>query len=130
MEGRTSAKRKKSLEEMLINKRKEIVQQLENQMDDKGDTPVANTVLDVGDQSVQNHETDLDLTLLEMKNRMLKEIEEALLKVQEDRYGICEQCGNEISAARLKAMPFALYCIACKEKQELFEKIDKSRTDA
>lgn len=129
MEQKAHAKRKKMLEEMLLSKRKELKQQIESHMDAQEDTPVANAVLDVGDQSIQNHETDLDLSLLEMKNQVLKEIEEALVKLGEDRYGICEQCGNEISPARLKAMPFALYCVACKEQQELLEKVDKTRTE-
>ena|SRR5581483_1720283 len=129
MEQKAHDKRKKVLEEMLLNKRKELKQQIEIHMDAQEDTPVANAVLDVGDQSIQNHETDLDLSLLEMKNQVLKEIEEALIKLSEDRYGICEQCGSEISPARLKAMPFARYCVACKEQQELLEKVDKSRTE-
>jgi DnaK suppressor protein len=114
---------------MFLSQRKEVRQQLEAQMAGQGNTPVANAVLDVGDQSVQNHETDRDLALLEMKNQALKDIDEALLKLNEGRYGICEQCGAEISAARLKAMPFARYCIVCKEQQELLESVDKSRTE-
>lgn len=98
-------------------------------MVEEADSPVATAGLDVGDQSIKNHETDLDLTLMEMKNRILQEIDEALIKLRENRYGICEKCGDEISGARLKAMPFALYCVACKEKQELLEKIEKSRTE-
>jgi DnaK suppressor protein len=129
MEQKAYGKRKKMLEEMLLSKRRELRQQIESHMDTQEDTPVANAVLDVGDQSVQNHETDLDLSLLEMKNQVLKEIEEALIKLGEDRYGICEQCGNEISPARLKAMPFARYCVACKEQQELLEKVDRTRTE-
>jgi DnaK suppressor protein len=129
MEEKSFNKRKKLLEEMLMTKRKEMKQQLEVQMEAQGDTPVANAVLDVGDQSIKNHETDVDLALLEMKDRVLKDIDEALLRLNENRYGICEQCGNEISPARLKAMPFARYCIVCKEQQELFEKVEKSRTD-
>jgi DnaK suppressor protein len=129
MEQKAYDKRKKMLEEMLLSKRKELKQQIESHMDAQADTPVGNAVLDVGDQSVQNHETDLDLSLLEMKNQVLKEIEEAIIKLGEDRYGVCEQCGNEISPARLKAVPFARYCIACKEQQELLEKVDKSRTE-
>lgn len=129
MEEKSTDKRKKMLTQMFSDQRKEVRRQLEAQMDGKEDTPVANTVLDVGDQSVQNHETDLDLALIEMKSQALKDIDEALLKLSEDRYGICERCGNEISQARLKAMPFARYCIVCKEQQELLESVDKSRSE-
>ena len=123
-------KRRKALEEILLNKRKEVVQQIENIMVAQEETPVGSSILDTGDQSVKNHETDVDFTLLEMNNRRLKEIEEALLKLRENRYGVCEECGAEISSGRLKAMPFAKYCVTCKERQELFERIEKTRTEA
>lgn len=123
-------KRRKALEEMLIARRKEVVQQIETLMDNQDDAAAGSAILDTGDQSLKSHETDVDLTLLEMKNRLLKEIEEALLNLREDRYGICEECGAEISSGRLKAMPFAKYCVACKERQELFEKIEKTRSEA
>ncbi len=121
-------KRRKALQEILLNKKREVVQQIENLMVAQEDTPSG--ILDTGDQSLKNHETDVDLTLLEMNNRLLKEIEDALIKLPENRYGICEECGAEISAGRLKAMPFAKYCVTCKERQELFEKIEKTRTEA
>ena len=123
-------KRKKMLEQMLLNKRKEMHRQLEAQIGGLEESPVANAVLDIGDQSVKNHETDVDLTLLEMKNQVLKEIDAALLKLSENRYGICEECGSEISSARLKALPFARYCVVCKEQKELFEQVEKSRPEA
>ena len=120
-------KRKKALEEILLKKQREVVQQIESLMVGQEETPAG--ILDTGDQSLKNHETDVDLTLLEMNNRLLKEIEDALLKMPENRYGIWEECGVEISAGRLKAMPFAKYCVACKERQELFEKIEKTRSE-
>lgn len=123
-------KRRKALEEMLAARRREVVQQIEALMENQGDAVAGDGILDTGDQALKSHETDVDFTLLEMKNRRLKEIEEALLKLRENRYGICEECGAEISAGRLKAMPFAQYCVTCKERQELFDKIEKTRSEA
>ncbi|MCL5022668.1 MAG: TraR/DksA family transcriptional regulator [Nitrospirae bacterium] len=48
----------------------------------------------------------------------LKAIEEALRRIDEGLYGICEDCGEEISVARLNAVPFALRCIDCQERHE------------
>ncbi|MBI3802658.1 MAG: TraR/DksA C4-type zinc finger protein [Nitrospirae bacterium] len=115
---------------MLAARRREVVQQIEALMENQGDAVAGDGILDTGDQALKSHETDVDFTLLEMKNRRLKEIEEALLKLRENRYGICEECGAEISAGRLKAMPFAQYCVTCKERQELFDKIEKTRSEA
>jgi len=48
----------------------------------------------------------------------IEEIDFALDKIREGTYGICEDCGGAISARRLKARPFAVLCIRCKERQE------------
>ena len=46
----------------------------------------------------------------------LAEIEAALAKLEDGRYGLCEDCGNEIAVPRLEAMPSARFCISCASK--------------
>jgi len=53
---------------------------------------------------------------------MLK-IQEALQRIEDGTFGICEQCGCEISEGRLEARPVTTFCIECKEEQENKEKI-------
>jgi len=53
---------------------------------------------------------------LEMR---LKDIEEALHKIETDSYGICEQCSNQISLSRLQAKPEARLCIPCRLKKDI-----------
>jgi DnaK suppressor protein len=48
----------------------------------------------------------------------LRAVEEALLRIEEGVYGICEDCGEEIPIGRLNAMPFALRCVDCQERHE------------
>ena len=49
----------------------------------------------------------------------LRAIEEALLRIDEGTFGICEDCEEKISPGRLKAIPFALRCVECQESREL-----------
>jgi len=49
----------------------------------------------------------------------LRAIEEALLRIDEGTFGICEDCEERISPGRLNAMPFALRCVECQERHEL-----------
>src|ERR1700690_3629936 len=49
----------------------------------------------------------------------IKEIEAALERLDEGSYGICDECGNDITEGRLKIVPFAKYCKVCQEEQEL-----------
>lgn len=52
----------------------------------------------------------------------LRKVEEALLKIQNGEFGICEECEEDIDIRRLNARPTAALCIACKEEQEHTEK--------
>lgn len=48
--------------------------------------------------------------------RLLYEVERALTRIDEGRYGICRRCGGEIDNARLKAIPYARYCLRCADR--------------
>jgi RNA polymerase-binding transcription factor len=56
--------------------------------------------------------------LMHLKGETLLNINEALTRIDEGRYGICEWCGSEIPERRLRALPFALRCISCEEENE------------
>jgi DnaK suppressor protein len=66
---------------------------------------------------------DLLAKLREQGSKDLKDIEDALDKIESGTYGICEECGKPISEARLKALPTARLCITCKGEREEREKI-------
>ncbi len=67
-----------------------------------------------------SYETTRELILLltARKKEKREAIEEALEKAKKGTYGICEECGNKIERARLKAMPLAKFCISCQEDVE------------
>ncbi len=69
-------------------------------------------------------ETDqsLNLRLRDRERILLKKIERTLEKIEEGTFGVCESCGEEISAKRLEARPVTDLCIRCKEDQERVEK--------
>lgn len=57
--------------------------------------------------------------LLEKELKNIKMINSALKRIYEKAYGICEICGDYIPANRLSIIPYAKYCIKCKEEEEL-----------
>jgi DnaK suppressor protein len=57
---------------------------------------------------------------------LLKKIDEALERINNGTFGICESCGEEISLKRLEARPVTTLCIDCKTRQEADEKIRES----
>ncbi len=76
---------------------------------------------EIGDDlDLASYETTRELILLltARKKERRVAIEEALEKAKKGTYGICEECGNKIERARLKAMPLAKFCISCQEDME------------
>lgn len=78
---------------------------------------------DVTDQAAAEADKNFTLRLREREQKLLKKIDEALDRITNGTFGICESCGEEISYKRLKARPVTTYCIECKTKQEEEEKL-------
>ena len=63
-------------------------------------------------------DVELQASLIERSENRLKAIDAAFSRLEQGSYGTCDQCGNEISLERLKALPFAIYCVDCQEERE------------
>jgi DnaK suppressor protein len=125
------SKRKDVLMKILLKKRTEVVEGLEARMGQKLTRETGQKIdsaMDTADQSAQDVDQGIDYSLLEMKYEQYKDIADAFRKIQNDTYGLCEECGNEISIKRLEVNPLARYCIECKTRKEEIEKIQKEET--
>lgn len=71
-----------------------------------------------------NLETDRNflLRIRDRERKLILKIKQALARIEEGTFGICEECGEEISQERLKARPVTTLCIECKTKAEAEEK--------
>ncbi len=67
-----------------------------------------------GEGGTSNVDRELDLLLSAQARGAVVEIDRALAKLDIGTYGVCEQCGQPIPHARLKALPYAALCVACK----------------
>lgn len=108
--------RRDTLRKMLEDRRNEIHAKLRSIRDTQ--TEEAAEVRDTEEQSVDDFVQDVDFALMEMKSETLHRIDEALRRVDAGLYGVCDDCGNEIAEARLKAVPFATLCVRCQEDEE------------
>jgi DnaK suppressor protein len=70
---------------------------------------------DEGDMSQQSNEEWIFLNRNRLELKLLREVEEALSRVETEEYGVCQECGEEISAKRLAAVPWAKYCVTCQD---------------
>jgi DnaK suppressor protein len=71
---------------------------------------------DEGDLSQQHHEEWIFLNRNSIDMKLLREVSDALHRIDQDHYGICLECDEPISAKRLEAVPWARYCVACQER--------------
>lgn len=74
------------------------------------------------DRASQEEEFSLKLRERDRERKLLKKIDEALLRIKNGDYGYCDECGAEIGVRRLEARPIATQCIECKTIAELREK--------
>lgn len=74
------------------------------------------------DQASNQLERDFLLRLRDRESKLILKIKEALERIENGTFGVCEECGEEISLKRLRARPMATLCIHCKHEQEALEK--------
>jgi len=72
----------------------------------------------MADIGTDNYEQEFALGLVGSERNLLREINDALQRIEESTYGICEDAGEPIGKARLEANPWARCCLACASKRE------------
>lgn len=110
------------LKKMLEGRRRELLSEVQGKMRSvRTDTGREREILDQGETSEIDIQEDIELALIQMKAETLGRVNEALRRLEEGSYGNCFECGDEISEARLRALPFAVRCKDCEEARETAE---------
>jgi RNA polymerase-binding protein DksA len=120
--------------EKLLMKEKKEVQKLIDSINDiqkKGSKEnsgdLSSYALHQADHGSDTAESEFRVSMLNQEFKTLKKINVALGKIYDKSYGICEICGERISSKRLKAMPYARFCIECKTQEENKQKTNNRR---
>ena len=112
----------KKFQELLEEKRKAVLERaremlaVENMALDTNDLP------DEMDLASSEYLQSFTFRLRGREKTFLDKINKALVKIDDGTFGVCEECGEEISVKRLEARPETTLCIKCKEDQERMEK--------
>ena len=77
---------------------------------------------DPTDRAALESDRNFLLRIRDRERKLISKIKEALLRLDEDTYGICESCGEDISFERLEARPVTTLCVDCKKRQEANER--------
>ncbi len=102
-------------ERLLEARRAELQEHLREHRDDVLANPMPD---DAYGEAARLQLEDLAIGTMMRERQMLDEIEEALGRLAEGQYGICEDCGDEIPERRLKALPWARLCVPCAERHQ------------
>ena len=113
--------RHSKLKRTLEGRRLEIIAEVKGKMRDvraAGAVVPSQGVRDEVESSEADIQDDIEFALLQIKTENLGKVEEALLGFEAGSYGYCDECVEEISEQRLRALPFAVRCKNCEEARE------------
>jgi RNA polymerase-binding transcription factor len=104
---------KKVYRALLLKKREEILVSVKAEPDEALSANIRTP--DEGEFAKKAADQAVAAATMDLRFRLLKEIDRALDRVHGGTYGACERCGEEILPHRLRAIPWARYCLSCEE---------------
>lgn len=116
MDSNQLQKFKEQLEQM----KADIIADVEQTLSDM--TSQNENIPDPNDRATVESDRSFELRLRSRERKLLDKIDEAIGRIENGEYGICDDCGEKIRVKRLEARPVAKFCINCKTKQEQMEK--------
>jgi DnaK suppressor protein len=78
---------------------------------------------DVIDQAAMEYEQTVELVIRSRESEQIREIQAAILRIDQGRFGVCGRCGREIAPKRLLLAPLSRLCTACKQRMELHQRL-------
>jgi len=87
-----------------------------SQKDASGD--ISGYTYHMADMATDTYDREFSLGLASNERKLLYELDDALKKIEDGTFGICEECKSLITKTRLKAVPYARLCVKCQEKRE------------
>jgi len=113
--------RQEKLKKFLIEKKRKMWNELKDEIFNKLGREYSKNFdnpQDLEDQSLVDVIEDTGLAIADMHREELTRMDEAIRRLENGTYGICEDCDAEIDEARLKVTPLTPYCVACQSKKE------------
>jgi DnaK suppressor protein len=109
----------KEIRDILLQMKADTLREITKSLKNGADTTlIGEPSGDIYDQASSERDRELGLLLGDREREKVHAIDEALLRIEENEYGVCEECEEEIPLGRLKAMPFARHCVKCKSDLE------------
>lgn len=107
--------------EILLKKRSELLDEAGKTVDEMNIMGKDNFP-DPVDRASMESDRSFDLRIRDRERKLIAKVNEALERIADGNFGVCEVCGEEIGEKRLEARPVTTFCIECKQEQEEAEK--------
>ncbi|MCU0573541.1 MAG: RNA polymerase-binding protein DksA [Syntrophobacteraceae bacterium] len=106
--------------EILLKRLDELIDEAERTV--AGMTDTEETFPDPTDRATLESDRNFMLRIRDRERKLIVKIREALERIEDGNFGVCEVCGDDIGIDRLNARPVTTLCIECKRKEEATEK--------
>ncbi len=117
---------KKEVTQKLLAAKGKILQEVSQKIKSESNV-LKHEIGDIYDIASNERERELTLMLGDRDREKLSEIEDALERLKENVYGVCEECGEPVAEDRLRALPSTRVCVECQSKMEREQKIKGTR---
>jgi len=107
-----------TVKEKLQLRRQQILNSLRHLEDETQALDAADSGQDIADRSVLSISKESLFEQISQQGTVLRRVEGALGRIADRSFGVCVDCGDEISARRLEALPWTQYCLRCQEARE------------
>lgn len=110
---------------LVLKKKEEILDEIKHISDDtlkksqkEASGDISGYTYHMADVATDTYDREFSLGLASNERKLIYEFDDALKRIEEGRFGICEDCKSLIAKNRLKAVPYARLCVKCQEKKE------------
>lgn len=114
----------KYFRQLLITERAKFVQEIKSIAHETSKSPreasgdLSAYTVHMADMAADTYERELSMDIVSNEQEVLYQIDDALKRLDEGTFGVCQQCNKPITMSRLKAVPYASLCIACQKTKE------------
>ena len=114
----------KQFRQLLITERVKLAEEIKSIARDVSTTPrdasgdLSAYTVHMADMAADTYERELSMNIVSSEQEILYQIDDALKRLDDGSFGLCQQCNQPITMSRLRAVPYASLCIACQRSKE------------
>lgn len=114
----------KQFRQLLITERVKFAKEIKSIAQDTSKSPreasgdLSAYTVHMADMAADTYERELSMNIVSSEQEVLYQIDDALKRIDDGSFGVCQQCNEAISMSRLKAVPYASLCIGCQRAKE------------